>query len=145
MASSAMLRDPGALGTCDTNFNPQSLGASATATGAAIDRRQDIGDLIHASACLHAGSASGSPTGVASTLTLEHSADGSTGWTALADVDGSTDGVSISAEDSQSAVGRWDIRSADRYIRFSVTNDLTGGGSPELVVGVSGFLFSGNL
>ena len=148
MASAAHTRDGGAFGSCDTNFNPQAVGATATADGGAIDLRNvDLRNGTFLAAVLHAGAESGSPTGVSSTLIVETSpvSNFASGVETLADVTGSTDGLEVTAENTQSGQGRWDLTRAERYIRFSVTNALTGGSAPTLIVGVSAFVGTGEL
>jgi len=148
MASSARLRDVGAFGTTDLNFVPAAAAATATVVGDAIDLRQtSLRNYNHLVVSLQAGGVTGGPSAAAATLIVETSdaSDFGSGVTTLADVDGSTDGVSVAAEETNSANARYDLSGADRYVRVSITNDLTGGSSPTMVVAASGFLYSGEL
>ena len=147
MTGYSLVRDPGAYGTTDVAFDPQSLGIASTANGRVIDRFASTAQRGQLAACasLIAGAASGGPSAVSSTLILQHSStsDFSSDVSTLEDNSQSTAGVSVTAAQSSSPVGRWDLQRAKRYIRFSVTNALTGG--TAMNVSVSGFISNGEI
>ncbi|GIV86081.1 MAG: hypothetical protein KatS3mg054_0110 [Chloroflexus sp.] len=78
---------------------------------------------------VNAGAVTGGPTAFSIDVTLEHSADGSSGWTTYA-----TSTAVVSAANS-AAFAAFDLEGAKQFVRAKLTVNFTGGTTPSVIVG----------
>ena len=97
------------------------IGAAGAVNGAAIDR-QGFGSCV---LFLNTGAATGTPATQAADAKLQESADGSTGWTDIANA-----AVTQIVADNGSAYVDVNLRTIKRYVRVVQTIALTGGTTP---------------
>lgn len=117
-------RDIGAYIAATKGIKPQSTTA-ATINGPAIDRVGKYSCVLQGSC----GDATGSPSAQSVTHKLQHSADGSTGWTDLADAAA----AALTANDTAVEVDV-DLSGALRYIRAVAVVAFTAGTSPAIPI-----------
>lgn len=136
--------DIGAYGDLQTLIPHQAItAAGGTVNGTAVNlvtvggsdqRKVPRSLVIHG----HNSVVSGSPSSGNATVIVEQSADGSTGWTTLADITGSTSGFTIAynmTDNTDTAQVVYNLDPSQRYIRVTVSEDFDAGGRNLSVVG----------
>lgn len=127
-------QDIGAYIHTELGIRPQALAAGTATSPAGIDRMPAGSDQGFDSCELHVdtGASSGTPTTLSLAASLEQSADGSSGWTAIS---GSAI-TAITAVNSQ-ARAKVNLRGCQRYVRATATAAFTGGTTPTILIGCS--------
>ena len=112
---------------------PPSAYTNGTTNGAAIDRYGLGGDAQFSGVLVaHRGTETGGPSTDTSQFSVQHSADGSTGWAALNNPNtGSAYQSTAMAAPGLEQIDL-DLSGAHRYIRVVLVTTLAGGASPTI-------------
>ncbi|CAM4166265.1 hypothetical protein G4177_06130 [Corallococcus sp. ZKHCc1 1396] len=125
----------GAYVSCANQALPPAAQAAGTRNGTAIDVSQFQSGVLVA----NIGASTGTPTTLSVTYSLEASVDGTTGWTAVVDLDGNALQVASTAGGKAVELDfNLQLLKADHaFLRVKEVTAFTGGTSPTLFSGVS--------
>lgn len=117
--------------------NNQALAPASNAAGSRNGAAIDVSKYQSAVLAANIGATSGSPTATSITYAVQTSADGSTGWTALKDIDGNDVTLAITTTGAayEKDINLQYVPAGSPYVRVTETVAFTGGSSPAVVSG----------
>lgn len=122
-----------------------ALSPASQAAGTRNGTSYDVSKYGSGTVVANVGAASGTPTTISVTYTLQTSPDGSSGWTTLKNIDGNDVVLTVTAASTAKELdfNLQYVPQDDHYLRALETVAFTGGTSPAVVTGAT-LIFGGS-